>query len=228
MLKQLVMLSCLATSLMVGWGCTAAENDSIIESVHRAPTPPSAQVKNNLPKIRLEFVIDREDKEQYPDLLNKFGDALDIWIISLPIDVVLYVTDDVPRIMAISPGLIWLNFMEDIPNVDDVNRIGTFNWQTRELRLDVADLYAGNVLKSVLAKNVSMHELGHLFGLPHVFNDGDLMAPPGALIVSEGAEDYLMFHVATGSRGETLPSEMELRMATLFVYSHLSDKLRRF
>lgn len=230
MLRKLVGLL-LAAITLVGCGCVS-DDAGLGQSDDKAPGLVSEELKNNTETalIRVEFVLSLDDKEKYPEAFDAFMEAAGEWAKVLPIEIMMFVPTEgssVANIVIARPGIVILDFVENINAPEDTNWLGTFSWATRMLRIDMGDMYSPH-FNSTKAKSVSMHELGHMFGLTHIYNSGDLNADPGSIIVSEGAESLLMAPALSIKNFGAEISDIEAEFALKYVQSVLPTKLDRF
>ena len=150
-------------------------------------------------KTRIEFVFLADDVKTYPDLFETFVLAVQEWAEVVPIEVMVMVPDeDGPvtetDIKRTRHGVILVNFTNNIPSDfgDDDNKLGIWYPTPRILNLDLDDMYKDNVFRKDMARAVSLHEIGHVLGLPHIGNKNSTDILDGDLVIESGAENMLM------------------------------------
>lgn len=227
MLKKLATLA-LVVSLLLGYGCVTPTIDSPTSN-DQGPTLVSKDLKDNVALVRVEFVLSLEDKEKYPEAFEAFKSAVREWVEVVPVEISILIPKKdsdmtVASVVRARRGAIVLDFTSTIWAPAGVNYLGTFSWHGNKLQLDMGDFYKPE-FNFDLAKVVAMHELGHVFGLTHVYNTGDLRATPGSLIVLSGADKMLMFPSLPRGYEDLKISEAEIEYAIQYVQSILSTKL---
>lgn len=175
-------------------------------------------------KVRFEFVFSPADVEAYPDLFKTFVRALHEWAEVVPIEAIIMVPQkdgpvseqDVRRDRY---GVILVNFTHNIPSKGEDNNLGIWYPTPRIVNLDLNDLYFEDVFLESLARAVSLHELGHVFGLPHVGNTGELDIHSGDLVVQSGAELMMMHPEIPSNTDQVRISEIEAERARQYLLS---------
>jgi hypothetical protein len=68
---------------------------------------------------------------------------------------------------------------------------------------------------------VSLHEIGHMLGLPHIVESGHHAGLLGDISIRGKAEKYLMYPVLSDQNLYSSPSDLEIKIATQYVLSHM-------
>jgi len=217
--------------LLGGCGCVSTV-DSTTKTNSGAPVLVSENLNSNMPAVRVEFVLSRLDRDAYPEAYESFLLAMGEWAAAAPLELVVFVPQagadtTVASIMRDRPGIILLDFIDEIRAPEGKNFLGTFSWTARKLQMDMGDFYKPE-FRPDMAKAVALHELGHMFGLTHFYNAGDLEATAGSFIVPEGAETMMMSPNIPRDHSEIGISEVERKQAVKYILSVLPTKLDRF
>lgn len=162
-------------------------------------------------KIRLEFYIAQEDVDEYPDLVQSFGWALEQWSEVLPIEALVFFDD----IILSRPSVVTVDFS----NAESDNILGVWFDKPNRIIFFTKHLIGHNQLTNA----VCLHELGHLFGLPHILYPLDARAPAGS-IIADNAETYFMFPQLDDD-APTKISALEQKIALNYVINILPYKL---
>ena len=78
--------------------------------------------------------------------------------------------------------------------------------------------------KPELAKHTARHELGHVFGLPHICYQDKQEATTGDITIpaSHDPESYLMFPIASKGAIKAMPSDLEIGLAREYVLHEIA------
>jgi hypothetical protein len=177
---------------------------------------------NSTYTIRVEFVILESEELLYPDVAQAFMEAVSDWSKVLPIEV-----------MVAKEGL-----LSNVSGRPDIIRVRIFDIQTHllfgnplfiglwlfdsgEIWLD-ADSLTSN---PELALHVARHELGHVFGLPHIDSRGSLMVSSGDITVAGDKEGktFLMYPFTSDECLNALPSELEILIARQYILYQMTN-----
>lgn len=170
-------------------------------------------------QVRISFLIYAEEANKYPVTYKAFLSAISEWACHLPIDFTLVVDTELaktsdgklikyPRLCEIHIG--------DITELIGAppSYLGVWFNTNKTLYLDSKDLESN----SILAYNVALHELGHLFGLPHIVGREDILFNryilTGDLLVDGSAINWIMFPFDVGGNSMKIGlTEIEKKIA---------------
>lgn len=181
--------------------------------------------------ISVEFSIQIEDFKQHKYFVNAFTAAVAEWAKHLPIRTTFYfegmtVLGAVPISTVDRPYVIKIGFadLQGDGYKYDSKIIGIWIPSRRSIVFDT-DYFQQNPEEIY---SVALHELGHLFGLPHIVNKYEL-GTTGYLVLQEGdARDYVMYPMAFTDRPQDTLSPIEIEFArhqAMFIFS--IDQLSR-
>ncbi len=174
--------------------------------------------------VSVEFVIDFEDFQKHTYFVNVFCAAVSEWAKHLPIRTTFYY-EGVPGLEGGDPQeersrvitIVFADIHADPYNYDK-SMIGMWQpWQRRIIfdteyfQANPSELYG-----------VALHELGHMFGVPHIVNKNEL-GFTGYLVLQEGdARDYVMYPKSFEDRPQNILSDVEIEFAkhqVMFIFS---------
>jgi hypothetical protein len=229
MFKKLI-LAFLLVSFATGCSGTSVMSE-FVPGNDEAPIIVLENLKNKA-SLRIEFVLSLADKEEYPEAYAAFMGALAEWAAVTPVEFIVFVPNvedqmAMGKLISERPGILILDFAPEIRAPDEENYLGTFSWSSRTLRLDMSDFYKKG-FNPDMAKAVSLHELGHMFGLTHFYNSRSLKAKAGSFIVKEGAEFMMMAPFLPRDYASVKISQVELDRALIYIDTILPTKLNRF
>jgi predicted Zn-dependent protease len=179
-------------------------------------------------KVRVEFVFSADDVKAYPELFKAFTGAIQEWANVLPIEAVIIVPKDDVSVVDIRNdrrGVTMVIFTRNIPSKDKENNLGVWFYSTATINLDLNDIYPNETFDIDLARAVSLHELGHMFGLPHIGNSGDMNIQAGDLIIKSGAENMMMNPELPADAKSVVISKMEAEYARRYILTVFSQNL---
>ena len=125
-------------------------------------------------------------------------------------------------------GVVMVNFTHNIPSKENENNLGIWFPNVRVMNLDLDDMYIEDIFNTDLARAVSLHEIGHMFGLPHIGNTGELNVQVGDLIVPQGAEFMMMHPQIPSNTKDVVISRMEADYAKRYLLTVFSYDAQNF
>jgi len=176
-------------------------------------------------KVRMNFVTFESDVDQHPETNKQFQRALDTWADRLPLEAALFqeghmtvltllVGTDID--VSLDPHNIKVRFtnIHAPPYSMPDDNVGAFNHHTKELILD-------DILEKDpdMAYAVSLHELGHVFGLPHIIGQKEFFGMTGNIVLSENMnpKSYLMYPEVSEENKCGNISNLEVDLATKYI-----------
>jgi len=174
--------------------------------------------------VKIEFVLFEDEVQAYPGLVTAFLEAISDWVDVLPIEVMIAVEEDglLHSVLGARRRIISVHF-EDIqarPGLEDTLMIGFWLLDQSLLVMDTDYL----VDKPELAKHVALHEIGHVFGLPHITEQGTLFSSAGdiTLPLDFMPKSFLMYPAATPESTASVISQLEISMAREYVLHEMT------
>lgn len=185
--------------------------------------------------VSVEFVVHADQIEQYPLTFKALQDAICEWSIHVPIRVSVYVQEQTPEVgWPFYPEPInylskydvinvLIANLQDVPYEGSPGLVGLWDNYNDKLLLD-ADKLEGN---PTMAYAVALHELGHMFGLPHLVgfdqdgSSGWLVVPAG-----EDASTYVMYPSVSDNTKQTQLSAVEIALARHHVIHEWTNPMR--
>lgn len=172
--------------------------------------------------VSVEFSLSIQDLQEHPFLVNSFNAAVAEWATHLPIRTTFYFEGVLPiigtsiyRNNAIRIGFV--DLQSSGYQFDDAI-IGIWLPSQSSVLFDL-DYFQKNPGKLY---SVALHELGHVFGLPHIINKHDL-GSTGYLVLQEGdATDLVMYPVSFLEKPQNELSDVEIDFAShqvMFIFS---------
>lgn len=179
--------------------------------------------------VQVEFVFYASQIKTYPVCTEAVRSALSEWSRRIPVCIITYIEDPTAISSFYGPD-IWHNrlgvlqiIMTDLslPPYNFSNDIlGLFDANNHLILLD-ADFLENN---PDIAYKTSLHEIGHLFGVPHVVNlkhnslTGFILLPDAV-----DAEACVMFPAIT-NKPQNVLSDIEIEIATEYIKYVFSNK----
>ena len=163
--------------------------------------------------VNFEIIVFQHEIDQYPVAWENLQKAINEWSSHLPIRWIIFHEDDsnafsiLDRVGAIE---IRLADIQDVPyNLSD-NLIGLWQPHRGRILLD-ADALEINPER---AYSVALHELGHMFGVPHIIGFSE-MGHTGFVVLPEGhdATNYVMYPRAVQEHPQKELSPIEIKLA---------------
>lgn len=212
--------------------CCGPPESSTIED----PEPISVAINaENDPEwlVRVEFAFYASDLELYPEVIEQFTNAIVSWSGVLPIEVAVFVmspvNENVDDIDVFRPDVVKFKLADSDLVQGERDLLGAWDWTKKEITLDVVDLRDedGNLIVDRTYTTI-LHELGHVFGLTHITNQGTLEGTSGDIVLPEthDSRDYLMHPHLTETNLDGEISQLEIDIATEFVRTQLQRHLK--
>jgi hypothetical protein len=175
--------------------------------------------------VSVEFSIDIQDFKQHTYFVNAFNAAVVEWAKHIPIRTTFYFDGLIVPFFPIGSPVDRLNIIRIVfadlqgkPYNFAKNIIGMWSPGRRSILFDT-DYFQKNPEEIY---SVALHELGHLFGLPHIVNKHEL-GYTGYLVLAEGdATDYVMYPAAFTNKPQDQLSELEIHYArhqVMYIFS---------
>jgi predicted Zn-dependent protease len=215
----------LKISMIMCLGCQSTSNNDVFVDVKTTPIVVASEKTQDVNyKVRVEIVLAGEDIGAYPELFETFIKSVQEWANVIPIEAIIMVPEignsvTTQDIRNERDGVVRVNFSHNIlsNNNNDDNNLGIWYPSTRIICLDLDDMYKDNIFNEDLARAVSLHELGHMFGLPHIGNAGELIIEVGDITVTSGAELMMMHPTIPKDLKNIVISKMEADLARRYM-----------
>lgn len=133
-------------------------------------------------RVRIDFLIDEEEMTRNPVLVFEFLRAIESWKKVTPIYPVISKMTTYDKDTPLYRRCIKLNIVEDGEESElPSTYIGLFS--QREMTILLTHTLNEN---KVQAYNTALHEMGHAFGVPHLFSSGEInLSFPGNWITEQ-------------------------------------------
>jgi len=168
--------------------------------------------------VNIDLAVLKSEIETYPFTWIQAQAALSQWAQRVPVRFMIYVENDTtPRLPFLGspdkikfPGVIRLRLMDLSELGLKEGLLGLWDSKRERILLD-ADLLETD---EDLAYSVMLHELGHLFGVPHVVgfyesgSTGFLVLP-----LEENAREYVMYPRSVANQSQSVLSDLEVMIA---------------
>jgi len=163
--------------------------------------------------VNFEIIVFQSDIDQYPVTWENLQKAINEWTRHLPIRWIIFIEDDANAFSILGRvGAIEIHMadLQDGPYYLSDNLIGLWVPSKGEILLD-ADGLEDNPER---AYSVSLHELGHMFGVPHIIGFSE-MGHTGFVVLPEGhdATNYVMYPRAVLLHPQKTLSPIEIKLA---------------
>jgi hypothetical protein len=175
--------------------------------------------------VSVEFAIDIQDFKQHPYFVNAFNAAVAEWSKHIPIRTTFYFDGlIVPFFPVGSPAdrmnVIRIKFadLQAKPYNYEKGIIGMWAPGRRSILFDL-DFFQKNPARMY---SVALHELGHLFGLPHIVNRDELGYTGYLVLASGDATNYVMYPTSFDDKPQDQLSELEISYArhqVMYIFS---------
>lgn len=188
------------------------------DSPAKAPVPPK---NNDEFYVSVELIVFKKEVEKYPVTWENIAQAIDKWKSLIPVRFLVVVMDPItnPAFLASETGaiVIHLGDLQDKPYGFPEGVLGMWYSPKEELFFD-ADTLEGIPDK---AYTVALHELGHMFGVPHVvgfFQHGT----SGSIVLPLGADptERVMYAYSIKSKQQSVLSNVEIMLARFNLIHH--------
>jgi len=166
--------------------------------------------------VSVEFALDIKDFKRHTYFVNAFNAAVAEWAKHIPIRTTFYFDGLTIPFIPMPTSMNRLNVisivfadLQDKPYNYEEKIIGMWSPGRRSILFDV-DYFQKNPEEIY---SVALHELGHLFGLPHIVNRNE-PGYTGYLVLANGdATDYVMYPAAFTNKPQDQLSELEIQYA---------------
>lgn len=164
-------------------------------------------------RVKIEFLIDEKELEKYPEIFFEFFRAVETWRVSTPIyptygKIDRYDPESYTYFKCIKINVVEKDEVSEMPS----NYIGMINPRTKMLYLSHTIAEA-----KIRSYNTALHELGHMFGLPHIFSKTEVDSASSGQWISESRDvrEMLMYFTDTEELKdvERKLSEFEINLA---------------
>lgn len=170
--------------------------------------------------VRVNFVIFEDEVAQNPNTAKAFYTALSEWIRHLPIECAVFSEKPSPFPFMLGQsgissqsGIIQVRILDvqSVPYNMPTPILGFWSKKQSVLALD-KDVLEIDPDKAYM---VALHELGHVFGLPHIVNKADSYALTGWYVSADGysAEQMIMFPIAGDLNRYSKLTKLEIDLA---------------
>jgi|SRR5689334_567467 len=192
-----------------------------VQSPVAVPTATTPQPTSYL--VRLNFVLFTDEIAASPVTSHAFEEAIQTWANDLPVQCGIYL-DEVHPLLPINaliptisdmPGIVHVRIV-DIhaqPWLMEEGVLGFWDYQTNNLVLDKGLLE----MDPDMAYSVCLHELGHVFGLPHLENESAQFPLSGEIMVPDefDASRMVMYPIYDPDKNKRATlSDLEIEIAT--------------
>jgi hypothetical protein len=171
--------------------------------------------------VRVNMAVLDSYEDDYPVMYQALMDAIQEWSGYLPVEFGVYkIGPKSGAFMPLGTTRVQMFDFHDEPDDNKIDYVGLFSFAENALRLDVADLQ-GDYDRS---RAVILHEMGHMFGLSHVYGQNDRMARTGDIRLDiPTAKGYIMFYSSADGvdPGQKKLSELEIKLARDYILNIL-------
>lgn len=227
--------------LLAGLACQRPKVISVPPSVEFTGQPATSTALDSISEedtfyVSIEVVVHAGQMQQYPLTDAAVRNALAEWTKHLPVRLSLYTEDPTPSMYWPFGPPSYLDRWNIVEILMDDLQAPPYNYPTG--LLGIWDPFAKQVLLDAdllennpeLAYSVALHELGHMFGLPHLVDmatpatSGWIIVPPG-----EDATSYVMYPRYVSGHGQNVLSQLEIDIARhhlLYWWTNPSDEYK--
>lgn len=184
------------------------------------------EVQNSNFHVSIEIALLEEQLSAYPVTFNAFNEALAEWALHIPVKFTTYVdpTSTVPfQLSALSrSGIIQVTFGNLQEYGLPPNLLGIWMPRKRHIMINAALLEDD----SDTAYSVALHELGHLFGLPHIVGENE-DANTGWIVLgpNEDGPSAVMYPRTVEEKKQKKLSQLEIALATHYLLHEWTDHM---
>jgi hypothetical protein len=171
--------------------------------------------------VRINFVMFEPEIAQSPKTAKAFDDALTEWARNLPIECAVFIDKAGsfpflpfgPQSITDQRGVVRVHIadIQVAPYNMPKDLLGFWDWDGNTLVLD-KDVLEMDPDKAYV---VALHELGHIFGLPHFLNVGAAVAATGCYVVPEkfDARKLVMYPISSDLNKCSKLTKLEISLA---------------
>lgn len=210
-----LLLLCAVTALTLSM-CCAPPVEKQRDSVDKHPEQLITVKQDFAYQTRINFIVYTSEMIEYPETEKAFEAATQEWSKYLPIQCVIHYCDDVDPFEV---GFVKPSFDSTI-----VVRITKLTGPEFGLPKQILGMWEGAdnrlllngpflEVRASMAKATSLHEIGHVLGIPHIVNDGE-GAASGYIILPKAidAKKLIMYPTMSGVTNSEL-TEFEINIA---------------
>lgn len=173
--------------------------------------------------VRINFVLFKDEVDKYPAIAKSFQEALTEWTNNLPIEAAVFIEErqTLPFILlwaqnagvSSQPGIVRVHLtdIQAAPYHVAENVLGFWLLEKNDLYIDTDS----SSLDSDLCYLVCLHELGHVFGLPHFVEPRSPDAITGTIVVIPPVEanTLVMYPQCNPANRRAKLSKLEISIA---------------
>jgi len=167
-------------------------------------------------RVFIEFLVHAEEANANPVLHTEFLRALDEWRKKIPIFPVIYIDTqmlrDTENKILLRPGMHVVRYSE----LDNDNKLGMFSRENRMI------IFNSKAIKedAIIGYNTAVHELGHMFGVPHICGQAETGWLSTGDIVLNTPNNFgpnIMFPFIVNKETRNTISVVEAKIATNYI-----------
>lgn len=224
---KLNLIGVMAMGLFLSCNTTSFLDLNYNKSVGRQITP----IKDEY-GVNIEFLIYNSEQKKSPVIIDAFMDAIGEWSKHIPIRAMIYFENEpiIPKLLrdstAYRSGVIRIivSDLQKAPYNADTGVIAFWDSSKGRILFDL-DYFQENPAK---AYSVALHELGHMFGVPHFINAEEDGYTSYIIVPSTAqAQDYVMYPTSFTDRPQVTLSWMEIKIANDQIWSIMTKQHKR-
>lgn len=177
-------------------------------------------------KVSVEYVLYQKQITENPNLVKAFNLAAKEWEKYLPIDTQIYIDDPMINDYHNRPGVIHvvLASLNDPPYNLPFGILGLWQPTSNSILIDSELLEQ----EPKLAYSTILHEMGHLFGVPHIVSEQQ-SAYTGYIVLPEEAkpQTYVMYPYPVLGNDQSQLSQIEIDVAKQYVLNLITNSTQR-